>query len=263
MNFSNGQQSYVPKIEDHSILFYSLHPNDVISKKILEKLNQNDLLNKQFIKVCVYPNYQNIRIPKKILELNKVPVLVTSGFKEPILGENALSWLDNNAIEGNAPGGLESGSLDDSAFSSKFSKLDEEFKETEYNQFFNSEYNLGFGQGGQNELTNPFSEIKEQHRITTYDNSFETKKGISDKMSKKMNQMRYLRDKDLAKNRDFNGSNLSDMMDPRTNIPQRGGSIIDQRLSQMQQERHQMPQLPQMPYMPQLPYMPNVHQTLF
>lgn len=132
-------------ISNKNILFFSLHEKDVTSKQILDELNKNKLLDNQFIKVCVYPNYQNINIPKKILELNKVPVLIAPGFQEPILGDNALSWIKNNTFNTDKAMGLESADLGASNFSSIYASLEEEFKSTDYNQHFNSDYNLGFG----------------------------------------------------------------------------------------------------------------------
>jgi len=198
LNPGQGQQSYVPKLEDQNIIFYSLHPKDLISKQFLEVLNKNPLLDRQFIKICVYPNFQNIRIPQKILELNKVPVLVPAGFPEPILGEDALSWLNNNAMTTDKSNGMDFASIDDNSFSAKFSSLTDEFEQSDYNQFFNNEYNLGFSEGQGNKINQAYS-VNANDRITTYDNSSENKKGISDKMMMKMNQLRFERDKDVPK----------------------------------------------------------------
>ena len=144
MNQASGQESYVPKIEDLMLLFYSMHEKDTISKQFIAELAKYPLIDRQFIKICVFPNFQNIKIPQKILQLNKIPVIVAPGFPAPILGDNALSWLRNNMFGNKSEGGLDSGNLGDTSFSAKYASLEEEFKPNDYNQFFNSDYNLGF-----------------------------------------------------------------------------------------------------------------------
>ena len=235
LNQGQGQQSYVPKIEDQNIIFYSLHPKDLISKQFLATLEKNPLLNRQFIKICVYPNFQNIRIPQKILQLNKVPVLVPAGFPEPILGEDALSWLNNNAMTAEKSNGFDYGAIDDNAFSPKFSSLADEFQQSDYNQVWNDDYNLGFARGPANKINQAFSGIKDVDRISTYDDSHENKKGISDRMMQRMNQLKFDRDREVpsAPQRiggldmdSSNGNTITGLMNSPMGAPQYNPNVM-------------------------------------
>jgi hypothetical protein len=101
-------------LHNRNILFYSLYPEDKISKECLESIITNDKLKDQFTLLCVHkldnlyepPNY---RLPNKIIEFknkNIIPILCVSGFKHFISGKQVLSWL-NKSIEKDLNGGLE------------------------------------------------------------------------------------------------------------------------------------------------------------
>ena len=186
------------KIENKNIFFFSHHPKDTINRQFLQELEKNKLLDDQFIKVCVYPNMLNINIPRKILELNKIPVLVAAGFPKPILGEDALSWLRNNTFNNDKTTNLDYGNIYDTSFSSKYANLDDEFKANDYNQFHNSEYNLGFSNTKNNSINN-FSELKDDTRIITDEDSQGKKKGHSDEITKKLNQLQQQRNSEMQK----------------------------------------------------------------
>ena len=258
---------YRQKVEDQCIIFYSLHPNDQISKKFIELLSKNPLIERQFIKVCVYPNYQNIKIPERIVRLNKIPVLVASGFPEPILGQNALSWLENHALVNNKSNGLDYGSVENTSFSGKFSSLTGEFEQTDYNQFFNNDYNLGFGKDERN-VNEPFSNVSDANRILTYDDADESKKGMSDKMNAKLSQMKFQRDNEVPQSPQRAGGmddiNLGMNIPPSPGFCEQSGQMsrnIPQipNMSQMQQMRN-MPIMPQMPQQ-QMRNIPQIPQT--
>ena len=78
-----------------NILFYSIHPNDTNSKQFMTLLNKYSYLKQQFILVCV--NDPNIKIPQIILDIGTTPVLLSQGhgFNKPIIGTDAVSWLEN------------------------------------------------------------------------------------------------------------------------------------------------------------------------
>jgi hypothetical protein len=157
------------KQENKSILFYSTHPNDLISRQFLEELNKNKLLNDQFIKICVTD--PKITIPKKILEANSIPVVASPGFPDLIKGENALSWIRNNSFNGKG-NGFNYGDVSHSSkkdFSTNFTTLvEDEFQKTDYNQHYNDEYNLGFKIEDQNNVSAGFSKVKDNTHIVTY-----------------------------------------------------------------------------------------------
>lgn len=179
--------------KDKSLLFYSIHPNDEHSRDFLKELEKNPSLKKQFILVCV--NDPNIRIPEKIRQLNKVPVLVVSGFNTPIYGPDAVSWLKNNTFQEKA-NGLDYGSLNQD--DSKYSYISDEMKTSDYNQFFNSDYNHGFTDKD-SVLNHQFSNLKTDSHITTYDDSSEMKKDISSQIEQRLSEIRNQRDKDVPR----------------------------------------------------------------
>jgi hypothetical protein len=179
--------------KDKSLLFYSIHPNDEHSRDFLKELEKNPSLKKQFILVCV--NDPNIRIPEKIRQLNKVPVLVVPGFNTPIYGPDAVSWLKNNNFQEKA-NGLDYGSLNQD--DSKYSYISDEMKTSDYNQFFNSDYNHGFTDK-ESVLNQQFSNLKTDSHITTYDDSSEMKKDISSQLEQRLSEIRNQRDKDVPR----------------------------------------------------------------
>jgi hypothetical protein len=181
-------------VRNKNLLFYSVHPNDKFSKDFLDELERQPLLKKQFILVCV--NDPNIKIPDKIKQLNKVPVLVAAGFTRPILGNDAVSWLRNGAYQekGN---GFDFGSLNDKD-STKYAYFTDDLKPSEYNQFHNSDYNHGFGDKD-SILNQQFSKLNENAHISTYDDSNELKKDISLQLNQRLDQLRAQRDQDVPR----------------------------------------------------------------
>jgi hypothetical protein len=180
-------------IKDKNLLFYSIHPSDEHSRNFMKELDKNPGLKKQFVLVCV--NDPNIRIPDKILQLNKVPVLIISGFNTPILGNDAISWLTNNSFQDKA-NGLDYGALNSD--DSKFAYISDDTKTSDYNQFFNSEYNHGFVEK-EGVVNQQFSNLKTDARITTFDDSNELKKDIQAKMDQRLSELRQQRDSDVPR----------------------------------------------------------------
>ena len=180
-------------VRDKNLLFYSIHPNDEYSKEFMKELDKYPQLKKQFILICV--NDPNIRIPEKIKQLNKVPVLVAAGFSKPILGNDAVSWLKNGGLQEKA-NGFDYGSLNDDI--SKFAFLSDDLKPSDYNQFYNSDYNHGFTDRD-SILNHQFSKLNETSHITTFDDSNELKKDISSQLEQRLSQLRQQRDTDIPR----------------------------------------------------------------
>lgn len=180
-------------VKDKNLLFYSVHPNDQFSREFLQELEKNPILKRQFVLICV--NDPKIRIPDKIKQLNKVPVLIAAGLNRPIFGNDAVSWLKNNSFQekGN---GFEYGSFDPSQ--GNFSFLGEEHKTSDYNQFFNNEYNQGFVEKD-SVINNQFTNLKNDTHITTYDDSSELKKDIQGQLEQRLSDLRKMRDTDVPK----------------------------------------------------------------
>jgi len=180
-------------IRDKNLLFYSIHPNDDYSKEFMKELDKYPPLKKQFILICV--NDPNIRIPDKIKQLNKVPVLVAAGFSRPILGNDAVSWLKNGGLQEKA-NGFDYGSLQEDV--SKFAFLGDELKPSDYNQFYNSDYNHGFTDRD-SILNQQFSKLNDNAHITTYDDANELKKDISAQLEQRLSQLKQQRDTDVPR----------------------------------------------------------------
>ncbi|MHB1953737.1 MAG: hypothetical protein ACYCOU_08280 [Sulfobacillus sp.] len=142
-------------IETQNILFYSTDQRDQLSAQILHELSQNPMLDRLFYKVCV--NDPNIRIPRKILELNKVPVLVANGIDKPIFGLPALSWVQNNALGNQSAGGLDYHSP--GAAPMQFAAIGEQFRTPD-------NYNAGYGM--ERDRPSSFAGINDVISIETY-----------------------------------------------------------------------------------------------
>lgn len=180
-------------IKDKNLLFYSIHPNDEYSRDFMKTLDGFPQLKKQFILICV--NDPNIRIPDKIKELNKVPVLVAAGFNRPILGPEAVSWLKNGGFQEKA-NGFNYGSLND--HDANYAYLTDEMKTSDYNQFYNNDYNRGFTDKD-SVLNHQFSKLNDNAHITTYDDANEMKKDISSQLENRLSQLRQQRDTDVPR----------------------------------------------------------------
>ena len=180
-------------IRDKNLLFYSIHPNDEYSRDFLKELDKYSQLKKQFILICV--NDPNIKIPDKIKQLNKVPVLVAAGFGRPILGNDAVSWLKNGGLQDKA-NGFDYGTLDDDL--SKYACLTDDLKPSDYNQFYNSDYNHGFTDKD-SIINQQFSKLNDNAHITTFDDANELKKDISGQLEQRLSQLRQQRDADVPR----------------------------------------------------------------
>jgi hypothetical protein len=278
-------------IRDKNLLFYSIHPNDDYSKDFIKELDQYPQLKKQFILICV--NDPNIRIPEKIKQLNKVPILVAAGFSRPILGNDAISWLKNGGLQEKA-NGFDFGSFNNDT--SKFAFLTDDLKPSDYNQFYNSDYNHGFSDRD-SILNQQFSKLNDNGHITTFDDANELKKDISAQLEQRLSQLKQQRDTDVPRavkrigglddvsnmggnsqnflsndrasnDRAGNGSGLTYNPNPfgsqNPQLPFSMPAMAPMNMPQMglpQQQQQPMPQLPfnmgmgmNLPQMPQLPF---------
>lgn len=181
----------------HNILFYSSHPNDQLSREILQELNRNSLLKEQYLTVCV--NSPGIQLPKIITDKNEVPVIVTRGFDKPISGEAALSLI-REANSGKS-GGLDYGDPNKAnQVSEDHGILANEHDRTSYHQAFNE----GWNQGAENDdrvLNSAFSPIEEgyqQNMVDTYEEKGKhNTKGLKTQLDRKFKQMNFQRMKEV------------------------------------------------------------------
>jgi hypothetical protein len=182
-------------IKDKNLLFYSVHPKDEHSKIFLSELKKNPQLERQFILVCV--SDPKIKIPPKIHQLGKIPILIASGLNQPIFGEQAISWLKNNNFQekGN---GYEYGTLGDDM--SKYALLGDESKLSGYQQSFNQDYNRGFSEkdGYLNQQFANITAVDGDSHISTYEDPNEKKDAGKD-LDAKLSQYRQQRELDVPK----------------------------------------------------------------
>ncbi len=238
-------------IRDKNLLFYSVHPNDEYSKDFIKELDKYPPLKRQFILICV--NDPNIRIPDKIKQLNKVPVLVAAGFSRPILGTDAVSWLKNGGLQEKA-NGFDYGSLGDDV--SQFAYLSDDLKPSDYNQFYNSDYNHGFTDRD-SILNQQFSKLNDNAHITTFDDSNELKKDISGQMEERLSKLRQQRDTDVPRamkriggleDSQNNGGNNQNFLNNNNNNNRSGnGSGLTYNPNPFA-DTNNMPQNPQLPF---------------
>jgi len=139
-----------------NLLFYSRNPQDKVSGSILEALQKNPGLDKQFFKICVETAK---RIPQLVIRENVVPVVVASGFNKLIKGYDALTWIQNSSagVGDNGPSGFSKCDQIHSAIS-----MDDRDSLRQYQE---DQYNVGFDKGVGGEW---MTKTNDQQRITTY-----------------------------------------------------------------------------------------------
>lgn len=178
----------------YNILFYSNHSQDILSREILQELNKDPSLKEQFATFCV--NTPGIKLPKIIIEKNEVPVIITSGFKTPISGEDALKWI-RERNSGKAIG-LDYGDVNHgNEVSQDHSILASESGRTSYHQSFNEDWNLGNDSDSMN-INNCYSSIEDQNSLDTYEERGKhNTRGLRGELDKKLRQADLMRKRDV------------------------------------------------------------------
>lgn len=178
----------------YNILFYSNHSHDNLSREILQELNKDQSLKDQFATFCV--NTPGIKLPKIIIEKNEVPVIITSGFKTPISGEDALKWIrEHNS--GKAVG-LDFGDVNHgNDISQDHSVLANESSRTSYHQAFNDDWNLGNESDNMN-VNNCYSSIDDKNEVETYEERGKhNTRGLKTELNKRMRSLDFQRKRDV------------------------------------------------------------------
>ena len=256
-------------MEDKNVIFYSLHPNDADSKIFMELLAKNPGLDKQFIKICVYPNIKGIPIPEIIRKINTVPVLIAAGFDKPIVGKNAVSWIQNNQFNSDNANGFDYADIGNGKFSSTCASLQDNDTNnlSSLDQFYhNDNYNTGFAKADNRSQTgNNFANVDSNNRIDTFADSGK-KAGLTDVMKHKFDQLQMIRQNELGtadnngnsnSNTSFSGFNNNNnnnnqnyqqggfpAYNPNAFAPIGNPTNFDQP-QQQQQQQHQLPNFPQ------------------
>jgi hypothetical protein len=199
--------SSISQYRDKNLIFYSNRDN--ASLTLLQELVKNPLLDHQFVKICI--DDPRVKIPKMILDFNKIPVIVCPSFGKPILGEDAFTWLKANNFSEKSHGNMDFGNMTNNRdLSNEQSRLVDEFKETEYNGFHNKDYNHGF-QTENRSVNSLYSDVQSQMggsqadptRIETYDDM--TKSESKAVLAQRMEQLRMQRDNEYGSAKRFGG----------------------------------------------------------
>jgi hypothetical protein len=243
-------------IQNKNLIFYSLHPNDKLSKLCLEELDKMPEFKKQFIPICIHdPRDVNrpptIRLPQKVEDCKRkglIPILAIAGFKEAIFATSALSWIKESALKtGDALLGsnIHGGGVADNC--SLISQAGESG-----NSLFDTDYNIGFSTA-KGEFNKNYANIDEaaESKIVTYDESSD-KNNASSEISQRLEQLKFNRDQDMPNQRQM------PQMPRQMNNQQMPRQMNNQQMPNMNQQMPQMP-MGQMPNrdMPPMGQMPN------
>jgi hypothetical protein len=242
-------------IQNKNLLFYSLHPNDALSKQCLEHLDKFPVLNKQFIRICIHDPRdfnrppQNIRLPRVVEQCKQrglIPILAIAGLTEPVFAQAAISWMKESSL--NSKADLMASNIHGSGIADSCCTIEQASQSG--NSLFDTDYNIGFS-NGRGEFNKGYSSIEEScdNRIVTYDDGND-KRSASSEIAKRMEQLKFSREQDMPGQRVPQISQMPQMAGGG------GGGMMGM---------PQMPQMPQMPgggmmgipQMPQMPQMPG------
>jgi hypothetical protein len=162
-----------------NILFYSRRPEDNNSREILNELDKNKILRSQFLFIDV----DREKVPEKIKSVGIIPLLITNGINKPIVGDAIITLLKNGRFQNKSNGYLY-GDLDSEKMD--YSLLGDDFKPSDYNQFHNKDYNLGFKP--KDDVLKEYTLNNENKHIELYDSSKDTKLD-SKNMKNKLNNI--------------------------------------------------------------------------
>ena len=223
-------------IQNKNLIFYSLHPNDQLSRMCLSQLDKMPELSSQFIRICVHhpqslsqPNPAIPNLPPKVQECRKrglIPILGIAGFNDAIFAQDALSWIKGSSLgkESVTPSNIDGAGITDNC-----STIEQASRPQ--NSLFDTNYNLGFS-NAKGEFNKGYANIDEasSNRIVTYDES-NCKKDASRQISQRLEQLKFNRDVEAPQAPQRAGG---------YNMPNQGGYGMP---------NQGMPQMPQMPGM--------------
>lgn len=176
------------------ILFYSVDPNDVLSKQIMIELKKNTEISKLVKTICV--SNPNIKIPKAIQGYD-MPLIVMRGFTKPLVGKDALSWLAERSS--GKCGGLEYAKMDKvNEISDSFGTLDVSANDKSNNYQSLNEFNKDGISPTHHNISNVFSDINDKQNVEIYDESDLKKKNQKD-TDKDLQRFMAERDKGVPK----------------------------------------------------------------
>ena len=246
-----------------NLLFYSLYPNDKISRQCLAELEKLPELKKQFVKFCVHdPRNINgpapIKLPKIVydcMERGLVPIIAAAGFNQPIHADSALSWIKQSALN---KSGIMPSNIHGQGGADNCSTIEQASRSG--NSLFDTDYNIGFS-SGQGEFNKGYASIDEavENRIVTYDEAND-KNQASQEIQQRLEQLKFNRDTEVPRQQQRIGGVGNGGQMPQ--MPMQQGGMQQMPMQQQQQGMPQMPMqqggMPQMPMqqqggMPQMP----------
>jgi hypothetical protein len=226
-------------IQNKNLIFYSLYPNDVVSRMCLEELNKNPALNKQFIRICVHHPQDVSKPPLVTLPAlvnqyrSMIPILAISGFKQPIFAKAAVSWIRESALKDQNSGGLAGSNIHGGGIADNSATIAQ--SEAGSNSLFDTDFNISWS-NGIGEFNKMYANIDEaaQNRITVFEDSSD-KKSLASNISQKLEQLKNSRLAEVSMASPYGGGTAPGM-------PQMPGAPPG--MPGMQQRMPQMPQMP-------------------
>jgi hypothetical protein len=250
-----------------NLLFYSLYPNDKISRQCLEALESLPELNRQFVKFCVHDpkNLKGaplIKLPKIVyscMERGLVPIIAVAGFNQPVFADAALSWIKQSAL---TKSGIMPSNIHGQGAADNCSTIEQASRSG--NTLFETDYNIGFSDG-EGEFNKDYASIAEacQSHIVTYD-EVNDRSQASQEIQSRLDQMKFKRDMDVPQTKRIGGDDMPQMPQFSYRQGQQGQMGGMPQMPQMPQYQNMgMPQMPQyqnmgMPQMPQMPQYQNM-----
>lgn len=203
------------------ILFYSIHPEDQLSKKIIDEINKNPLLDKTIKKICV--SNPNLKLPEKLkTDLKEIPSIISRGFNKPISGIDALTLLQNS---NKATGGLEFGDISnkEQSISDKYGALEIEAADTKSNFYdiIDKNYSKDHIEQSKHNINSKFSNLEDIHNMDIYEDKQPTGKNSEKKLEIDKKYDKFLKERDIGIKKPISsiiGNNL-DILNP--NMPMR------------------------------------------
>jgi hypothetical protein len=235
--------------QNKNLIFYSMHPNDKLSRMCLLELDKLPELNKQFIRICIH-HPQDIKkppiinLPPKVDHCKNhglIPILAIAGFREAITANSALSWIKESALKMDA--GIAASNIHGGGVADNCSSITQASQSG--NALFDTDYNIGFSDA-KGEFNKGYANIDEavKSRIMTYD-EVNDKKAASGQIAQRLENMKFSRDIDVPKA----------MVGGGMGIPNNGNMSMPDR---QQQGMSGMPGMPGMPGNQQSGYDPRM-----
>ena len=174
------------KASGRAFLFYSTDPRDQISRYTIATISQSEQLKKMFWFFNV--SNKSVYIPRRVREINQIPIIISNGADKAIVGMNVVRWLKSQTKM------IENGGKDELTFvdlnkngSSIYEEIKEEFgtQKTAYQLTGDDESSL-FSYAG----------VDEQVRINPQEERL-MKKDLGDIANQRFNAMKSMREHEV------------------------------------------------------------------